>query len=62
MDVPIWSSYLGWQNLIETLLRAHERIHLANLIREKDKPVVLFIVQVRFDCFALLFFLKKIWC
>jgi photosystem I P700 chlorophyll a apoprotein A2 len=56
MDVLIWTFSLGnlmfliswrgyWQELIETIVWAHERTPLANLIRWKDKPVVLSIVQ-----------------
>mmetsp|Transcript_12936 Transcript_12936/g.22371 ORF Transcript_12936/g.22371 Transcript_12936/m.22371 type:complete len:755 (-) Transcript_12936:424-2688(-) len=40
-----WRGY--WQELIETLIWAHERTPLANLIRWKDKPVALSIVQAR---------------
>ncbi|KAF8100561.1 hypothetical protein N665_0221s0038 [Sinapis alba] len=40
-----WRGY--WQELIETLAWAHERTPLANLIRWKDKPVALSIVQAR---------------
>lgn len=40
-----WRGY--WQELIETLAWAHERTPLANLIRWKDKPVALSIVQGR---------------
>ncbi|MBD1841905.1 photosystem I core protein PsaB [Cyanobacteria bacterium FACHB-63] len=40
-----WRGY--WQELIETLVWAHERTPLANLIRFKDKPVALSIVQGR---------------
>jgi photosystem I P700 chlorophyll a apoprotein A2 len=58
MDVLIWTFSLGngfmfliscgyWQELIETIVWAHERTPLANLIRWKDKPVVLSIVQAR---------------
>ncbi|KAK8554283.1 hypothetical protein V6N12_031248 [Hibiscus sabdariffa] len=36
-----------WQELIETLAWAHERTPLANLIRWRDKPVALSIVQAR---------------
>jgi len=36
-----------WQELIETLVWAHERTPLANLVRWKDKPVALSIVQAR---------------
>ena len=36
-----------WQELIETLVWAHERTPLANLIRWRDKPVALSIVQAR---------------
>jgi photosystem I P700 chlorophyll a apoprotein A2 len=59
MDVLIWSFNLGtgfmfliswrgyWQELIETLVWAHERTPLANLVRWRDKPVALSIVQAR---------------
>ena len=40
-----WRGY--WQELIETLVWAHQRTPLANLIRWKDKPVALSIVQAR---------------
>ncbi|KAL5643914.1 hypothetical protein ACJX0J_000502 [Zea mays] len=40
-----WRGY--WQELIETLAWAHERTPLANLIRWRDKPVSLSIVQAR---------------
>ncbi|MCX5963138.1 MAG: photosystem I core protein PsaB [Cyanobacteria bacterium] len=40
-----WRGY--WQELIETLVWAHERTPLANLVRWKDKPVALSIVQGR---------------
>ncbi|GFQ02099.1 photosystem i p700 chlorophyll a apoprotein a2 [Phtheirospermum japonicum] len=40
-----WRGY--WQELIETLTWAHERTPLANLIRWRDKPVALSIVQAR---------------
>src|SRR6478672_1132262 len=40
-----WRGY--WQELIETLVWAHERTPLANLIRRRDKPVALSIVQAR---------------
>ena len=40
-----WRGY--WQELIETLVWAHERTPIANLIRWKDKPVALSIVQAR---------------
>jgi photosystem I P700 chlorophyll a apoprotein A2 len=40
-----WRGY--WQELIETLVWAHERTPLANLIRWTDKPVALSIVQAR---------------
>jgi photosystem I P700 chlorophyll a apoprotein A2 len=40
-----WRGY--WQELIETLIWAHERTPLANLVRWKDKPVALSIVQAR---------------
>jgi photosystem I P700 chlorophyll a apoprotein A2 len=40
-----WRGY--WQELIETVVWAHERTPLANLIRWSDKPVALSIVQAR---------------
>ena len=40
-----WRGY--WQELIETLVWAHERTPLANLIRWRDKPIALSIVQAR---------------
>ena len=40
-----WRGY--WQELIETLVWAHERTPLASLIHWKDKPVALSIVQAR---------------
>ncbi|MEP0928855.1 photosystem I core protein PsaB, partial [Leptolyngbya sp. PL-A2] len=40
-----WRGY--WQELIETLVWAHERTPLANLVRWKDKPAALSIVQGR---------------
>jgi photosystem I P700 chlorophyll a apoprotein A2 len=40
-------SWRYWQELIETIVWAHERTPLANLIRWKDKPVALSIVQAR---------------
>jgi photosystem I P700 chlorophyll a apoprotein A2 len=40
-----WRGY--WQELIETLVWAHERTPIANLVRWKDKPVALSIVQAR---------------
>ena len=40
-----WRGY--WQELIETLVWAHERTPLANLVSWKDKPVALSIVQGR---------------
>jgi len=40
-----WRGY--WQELIETLVWAHERTPLANLVRWKDKPVAMSIVQGR---------------
>ena len=36
-----------WQELIETLVWAHERTPIANLVRWRDKPVALSIVQAR---------------
>ena len=59
MDVPIWSLSLGywflfliswrgyWQELIETLVWAHQRTPIANLVGWRDKPVALSIVQAR---------------
>jgi photosystem I P700 chlorophyll a apoprotein A2 len=41
-----WRGY--WQELVETLVWAHERTPLANLVRWIDKPVALSIVQARF--------------
>jgi len=40
-----WRGY--WQELIETLAWAHERTPLANLVKWKDQPVALSIVQAR---------------
>ncbi|MBE9115660.1 photosystem I core protein PsaB [Lusitaniella coriacea LEGE 07157] len=40
-----WRGY--WQELIETIVWAHERTPLAQLVRWKDKPVALSIVQAR---------------
>lgn len=40
-----WRGY--WQELIETIVWAHERTPLANLVSWKDKPVALSIVQAR---------------
>nr|YP_009518990.1 photosystem I P700 apoprotein A2 [Boodleopsis sp. H.0758]AYC64901.1 photosystem I P700 apoprotein A2 [Boodleopsis sp. H.0758] len=40
-----WRGY--WQELIETLAWAHERTPIASLIRWRDKPVALSIVQAR---------------
>ena len=40
-----WRGY--WQELIETIVWAHERTPLANLISWKDKPIALSIVQAR---------------
>ena len=40
-----WRGY--WQELIETIVWAHERTPLANLVRWKDKPVAMSIVQGR---------------
>jgi photosystem I P700 chlorophyll a apoprotein A2 len=40
-----WRGY--WQELIETLVWAHERTPVANLMKWKDKPVALSIVQAR---------------
>nr|YP_009538648.1 photosystem I P700 apoprotein A2 [Phacus pleuronectes]AYQ93661.1 photosystem I P700 apoprotein A2 [Phacus pleuronectes] len=40
-----WRGY--WQELIETLVWAHERTPLTNLFKWKDKPVALSIVQAR---------------
>jgi len=45
MFLIAWRGY--WQELIETLVWAHERTPLANLIRWKDKPVAMSIVQGR---------------
>ncbi len=43
MFLIAWRGY--WQELIETLVWAHERTPLANLVSWKDKPVALSIVQ-----------------
>jgi photosystem I P700 chlorophyll a apoprotein A2 len=40
-----WRGY--WQELIETLVWAHERTPITNVIKWKDKPVALSIVQAR---------------
>ena len=40
-----WRGY--WQELIETLVWAHERTPLANFVKWNDKPVALSIVQAR---------------
>ncbi len=40
-----WRGY--WQELIETLVWAHQRTPLASLVQWKDKPVALSIVQAR---------------
>jgi photosystem I P700 chlorophyll a apoprotein A2 len=40
-----WRGY--WQELIETLVWAHDRTPLVNLVLWKDKPVALSIVQAR---------------
>ena len=40
-----WRGY--WQELIETIVWAHERTPLANLVRWKDKPVAMSIIQAR---------------
>jgi photosystem I P700 chlorophyll a apoprotein A2 len=40
-----WRGY--WQELIETLVWAHEKTPLANVVYWKDKPVALSIVQAR---------------
>ncbi|KAK5834760.1 hypothetical protein PVK06_010436 [Gossypium arboreum] len=45
-----WRGY--WQELIETLTWAHERTSLANLIRWRDKPVAVSIVQARLGEFG----------
>ncbi|KAI5677312.1 hypothetical protein M9H77_08262 [Catharanthus roseus] len=52
LSVWVWMFLFGhlqgyWQELIETLAWAHERTLLANLIRWRDKPVALSIVQAR---------------
>ena len=41
-----WRGY--WQELIETLIWAHERTPLTNLVRWTNKPVALSIIQARF--------------
>jgi len=45
MFLIAWRGY--WQELIETLVWAHERTPLANLVRWKDKPVAMSIIQGR---------------
>jgi len=45
MFLIAWRGY--WQELIETLVWAHERTPLANMVRWKDKPVAMSIVQGR---------------
>mmetsp|Transcript_5868 Transcript_5868/g.17443 ORF Transcript_5868/g.17443 Transcript_5868/m.17443 type:complete len:735 (-) Transcript_5868:9-2213(-) len=40
-----WRGY--WQELIETITWAHERTPIANVVKWKDKPVALSIVQAR---------------
>ena len=40
-----WRGY--WQELIETLVWAHERAPITNVVKWKDKPVALSIVQAR---------------
>jgi len=40
-----WRGY--WQELIETLVWAHDRTPIANLVRWSDKPIALSIVQAR---------------
>jgi len=40
-----WRGY--WQELIETIVWAHERTPIANLVRWRDKPIALSIVQAR---------------
>jgi photosystem I P700 chlorophyll a apoprotein A2 len=40
-----WRGY--WQELIETLVWAHERTPITNIVNWKDKPVALSIVQAR---------------
>jgi len=41
-----WRGY--WQELIETLVWAHDKTPFVNLFRWRDKPVALSIVQARF--------------
>ena len=41
-----WRGY--WQELIESIVWAHEQTPLANLIMWSDKPIALSIVQARF--------------
>ncbi|KAF5784611.1 Photosystem I P700 chlorophyll a apoprotein A2 [Helianthus annuus] len=43
----LYQNNFASQELIETLAWAHERTPLANLIRWRDKPVALSIVQAR---------------
>ena len=40
-----WRGY--WQELIESIVWAHEHTRIANLVYWKDKPVALSIVQAR---------------
>ncbi|KAL9991183.1 putative photosystem I [Helianthus debilis subsp. tardiflorus] len=47
LSVWAWMFLFGHLELIETLAWAHERTPLANLIRWRDKPVALSIVQAR---------------
>jgi photosystem I P700 chlorophyll a apoprotein A2 len=67
MDVLIWTFSLGnrfmfliswrgyWQELIETIVWAHERTPLANLIRWKDKPVAFIYCSSTFSWFSSLY-------
>ncbi|KAM0931992.1 putative photosystem I [Dioscorea sansibarensis] len=49
LSVWAWMFLFGHLELIETLAWAHERTPLANLIRWRDKPVALSIVQARLE-------------
>jgi hypothetical protein len=48
-----WRGY--WQELIETIVWAHERTPLANLIRWKDKPVAFIYCSSTFSWFSSLY-------
>ena len=51
MSLISWRGY--WQELIETLVWAHQRTPLASLVQWKDKPVALSIVQARLAHFTI---------